>query len=250
MQGWVSVTLDIDARATADERVKRLMDEAAGRIFISMPKVDHVELVDRTGAILGVQARRRIDPVAPVDVPEARASHREAVPSWMSPLAEGEPILGGETTRDVIAQRGTPIAEPPRRHLSLAERLDLPRMVTTLMNEPPDAVEVLRAIMVAAGHAPIVDGDVIRIGDRVVIVLDVSEASAQNLNHAYFRFRSSHAAQGFVVVAGVLDPADVRRRELLEPNLIHVGVALGSDPLRFARAPAMEVHAGRSRRAS
>jgi hypothetical protein len=69
------------------------------------------------------------------------------------------------------------------------------------------------------------------------------------LNHAYRRFIQSGASRGVVLSAGFMQFLDVRRREFLDPALLHSGpegiqrmadaVALGGNPMNFAAGPAL-----------
>jgi hypothetical protein len=69
------------------------------------------------------------------------------------------------------------------------------------------------------------------------------------LNHAYRRFIQSGASRGVVLSPGFMPFLDVRRREFLDPALLHAGpegiqrmadaAALGGNPMSFAAAPAL-----------
>jgi hypothetical protein len=102
-----------------------------------------------------------------------------------------------------------------------------------------------------------VDGDLLHVGDTAVVVLRPPgpTVTPEALNHAFLRIQQSGASRGLVVALGYLDVNEVRRREMLAPQVLHVGpegvqrmadaVALGADPLRFAVAPALAARAER-----
>ena len=124
----------------------------------------------------------------------------------------------------------------------------LPRTVTDLVRDPDDPVDIVRAILEASGRPVEVEDDVLRSGEHFVAILGARTGRPvvpKALSDLYLRFRSSGATDGVVICLRHLDPVDVRRRELLAPELRHEGVdaiqamadavARGEDPLISGR---------------
>lgn len=240
--GRAVVTLDVGAAAATSPAAGRLVDDAAGRVFATMPDATEVEVRDREGGVLG---RRRRETPLEVDIPnELYEPHARAdrTPDPRDGLTDR-----GETLPAVDRDRPPPpgIARP------LAERFELPDAVRSRLDDPDDAVALVRALLEAAGLTVERDGDVLSAGDAAVVVIPApigEPLTPDALNRAYRRFRDSGASRGVVVTPGFMDPTDVRRREVFVPSLLHAGpegiqrmadaVELGADPVRFAAAPA------------
>jgi hypothetical protein len=60
----------------------------------------------------------------------------------------------------------------------VAERFDLLPTVRKQLHDPDDPVDLVRAILQAAGMDPSVEGELIRVGDRCVVVLQGPGAGA------------------------------------------------------------------------
>ncbi len=130
----------------------------------------------------------------------------------------------------------------------LAERLQLSPEVHSRITDPDDAVDVVRAILEAAGQPVAVAGSMVRSGDDVVIVVGDGGVSNSALAQAFLRFRDSGARRGVVVHLGYVDPREIQRRRAMTPELGHAGpevlqqmadaVELGGDPVQFALADA------------
>lgn len=239
------VTLELDEADPALPGVQRLAAEAASRVFATRPDVEEVAVLTRSGRVLArlsrtSPARKMAD--LPLFLFEPHSAHH--VPDLRVRL--GEEVVAG------LGPGGAHFDSSPKPvpGRPLAEYFDLPDSVKRVILVPDDAVDVVRAILEAAGLRPRVDGELLTCGDRAVVVLrkHVGEvALPEDLNHAYLRFRDSGARTGVVVTPGILYPAEVRRRELMAPALQHAGpegiqrmadaTAIGADPLRFAAAP-------------
>ena len=135
----------------------------------------------------------------------------------------------------------------PPRHF--ADRYELPESVRTRILDPDDPVDVVRAVLEAAGGRPLVDGDTLTVGGWAIVVLAPHDRviHAEMLGHAFLRVEAAQATSGVVIMLGFADVEDVRRRETVAPHVVHVGpsaiqrmadaVALGLDPLRFVMLP-------------
>jgi hypothetical protein len=143
----------------------------------------------------------------------------------------------------------------PHRHF--ADRYELPESVRTLIRDPDDPVDVVRAVLEAAGGLPVVEGDTLKVGGWALVILAPHDRviHAAMLGHAFLRVEAAQATSGVVIMLGFADVEDVRRRETVAPHVVHVGpsaiqrmadaVALGLDPLRFVMLPTV----GQRRRA-
>ena len=229
--------LDLD-RAPADSpALERLVREKAAAVFASLPDVRAVEIRGPSGAMFGTMTREPPPGPGPVTVPVGRL-HR-AGPHPERHLGE-EPSPMPEQHWDGDAP------PPPPPHRPFAERYDLPSPVRSLLRDPDDPVDVVRAILAAAGYDPEVDGDTLVAGDHALVVLSPRDGviAAEALGHAFLRVDSSRAAAGTVLMLGFADLEDVRHREVVAPHVRHAGgraiqrmadaVALGADPLPFA----------------
>ena len=122
------------------------------------------------------------------------------------------------------------------------------------MEDPEDAVEIVRLLVEAAGLPVQVQDDVVLSQGQAIVVLRShfgDPVTPPMLNHAYRRFIQSGASRGVVLSPGFMQFLDVRRREFLDPALLHSGpegiqrmtdaVSLGGNPMSFAAAPALVV---------
>ena len=92
---------------------------------------------------------------------------------------------------------------PP--HRSLMDQFDLPEVVRTRIGDPDDPVDLVRAILEAAGLACEIDGDLIRVGESALVILRTSGGVVighEALNHAYLRVVRSGAQRGLVIGLG------------------------------------------------
>lgn len=240
--GTYVVTLDIDPPDPSAPTVRRLVNETALRVLGQRRDVDVVEVLGRSGALLGrvpraPQVRPQPDLLPQLLEPHHRPRHGGATLSALN-----EPAAAVDVHFEVL--------DAGRVHRPLAEVFELPDAVHAALRSNDSAVELVRAILEAAGLEAGVDGDVVRSGDDLIIVIGSTlgrVVTPEELNHAYMRFSASGARRGVVLTPGLLYPADIRRRELLVPSLVHAGpegiqrmadgVALGGNPLRFATAP-------------
>jgi len=231
---------DIDARSPA---AVRLLDNVAGHAFAAAPTAEHIELRDPTGRVLLVRDRTHVVPPPPAPLPQEllEPHHRPRGRSSFTPDTGVHPHF-----------------EPPpvRPHKPLADCFTLPPELRSTLRNPDDPVELVAALLGHGGDAVSVDGSVVRRGATVFIVLPFALAAPvppEALNHAYRVFERERARNGLVVTAGHMDPVDVRRRELLAPQLRHAGpdaiqrmadaVAVGLDPERFIAPPRLVLSA-------
>ncbi|MEX2393253.1 MAG: hypothetical protein WD826_02120 [Actinomycetota bacterium] len=227
--GQVSVRLPIDDADPEAPATKRLVHGAAQRAFAVAPTATTVVVCSRKGAELGREEREIVSNPRPfVDAPLAL---RERIPTHLANGAHAPDYVRFSEGRE-------------ERRRPLAEHLDLPPEVNDEIHDPDDPVDVVAAILHAGGIDDVRDGNVIRCGDRAVIVLRSAPwdaVDAAHLNAAYFQFLDSGARSGVVVTPGALHAYELRRREALAPELKHAGmsgiqrmadaVAVGADPL-------------------
>lgn len=248
----VVVTLEVAADDAREPRVARLMEDAAARIFAAMPSVQMVQIMNTAGVSLG--RRERAPATREVAIPDFL--HEPHMKRRTSSIPDAPTTAGPSGSLSAAMGRtGYAVESFQRERGPIADRFDLPDRISSRLADRDDPVELVRAIMDAADLAPVVDDDVVLVGDRAIILLaepGFAASSTAILNHAFIRFRASQARSAFAISFGFLDPIEVTRREIFEPALVHLGpdavqrmadaVALGADPLRFARSPALEVN--------
>lgn len=246
-----SRTIILDVEGVEPERasVRRLVEDAARRAMRDDRDLVEVDVVDRVGTRLGhIAATHDADAVPPYPVENVPPRGRSRQPDLYPPISVDQ--------LPAVPPPHFDARERPGPRLPLAYRFDLPQAVRDRLHDPHDAVDLIRAIMLAGGHAPRVDDDLLICDDEAFVVVSARGAiHTDALSHAYHRFRDSGAARGTVISFGRHDPADIRRRELLAPELRHVGstavqrmadaVAVGSDPLRFVTATPLRMTAAR-----
>lgn len=139
------------------------------------------------------------------------------------------------------------VAARPSPHRPLASRFELPDGVRARLADPDDSVALVEALLDTAGLDVQRDGELLLVDDEAVVVVEapVGEALGEDeLSSAYVRFQVSGAGPGMLVTPGLLNAADVRRREAADPRFLHAGldglqrmadaVAAGTDPLAAA----------------
>jgi hypothetical protein len=245
--GLVTAVLELEDVDPDSPAVQRLVHDTAARLLAALPDATEVEVRTPGGQVLGRVTRKAVRP-HPIALPEWLSephSHRGGRPDISGHLQEDEPdVPPPREGRLEVAP--VPVRPPP----PVADRFELPEAVRQRIRNPEDPVEVVRAILEAAGIPLQVRGDLILAGDQAVAVITEpthGRIGERALNHGFFRIKESRARRGLVVAFGLLDPTDIRRRGMLAPDIQHVGpdgvqrmadaVALGADPLRFAVAP-------------
>lgn len=231
------IVLDLEVPDPSHPSVERLATDAAHRTLARDQTLTHVEVVDRSGQQLGRVERPEpltATPGLPAQLREPHTAH----PHVPSPVRRSEPE--GPTGPRELA--------PEVRRAPLADRLDLPAAVRAEVQAPDRAVDIVRAILTAAGRDVTMEGDLVRTGDVAIAVVDPRPDADQALTHGFLRIQATDAARGIVLRLGYADPAVVRRRELAAPHVRHVGpdalqrmadaVAAGADPITFAAGPA------------
>ena len=229
--------LDVAGVDPEDEAVQRLARDAARRALQADPALDHVDVQDRDGRWLVREERRQThrEIVLPESLSEPHAPTHHG-PSPVRPAGEDAP-------RGRVPEPPPTVAEVP-----LADRLELTDAIRTRVGDPTRAVDVVHAILLAAGRPSTVEGDLIRCGDVAIVVVDPRSDAERALTHGYLRIEETDASRGLVLRTGYADPRIVRRREATAPHVRHVGpdalqrmadaVAVGADPLAFAATPA------------
>ncbi len=241
------ITLDLEVDDPEHPTVRRMVREAAAQAMDRDPTAHEVAVHDRRGVVLGRVSRP--EPL-PGRTPEAPAAN--AGPSMRPRTRTPQVVRAPHSTPAVPRSDDVDAADLHVEGRPLAQRFDLPPAVLARLHNEEDAVELVRAILDAAGLRPKVRGDVIDCGNRAVVVIGphTSHGSTHDaLSRAYLRFVDSGASNGLCITFATLDPTEVRRRELLAPSLRHVpmsgiqhmadAVALGVDPLKFAAGPVL-----------
>lgn len=230
---WLGPTATIRLDAVVADpdagSAQRLVTAATRRVFSSSPDVDEVIVEDREGRRVARVPRHVPDPGPPPTRPEAAAPPPRPHGSWQ------QPSVRPSVDQDLSVGRRP-----------LADRLQLGPEVRARVVEADDAVDVVRAILEAAGRPATVAGSMVRSDDDVVLVVADGGPSSAALSQAFLRFRDSGARRGVVVHLGYVDPREVARRRALAPELGHAGlevlqamadaVELGGDPIQFALA--------------
>ncbi len=226
-----TATIRLDVVVTDPEAgsAQRLVTAATRRVFRTSPDVDEVIVEDREGRRVATVPRHVPDPGPPPTRPEAAAPPPRPHGSWQPP-----PVRPS-VDQDLSVRRRP-----------LADRLQLGPQVRARVADADDAVDVVRAILEAAGRPATVTGSMVRSDDDVVLVVEDGGPSGTALSQAFLRFRDSGARRGVVVHLGYVDPREVARRRALAPELGHAGpevlqamadaVELGGDPIQFALA--------------
>jgi hypothetical protein len=246
---WAVVGLDVRHVSSTSPAGQRLTQEAAARVFAALPDCEEVEVLARDGRSLGRVARSAPEPRV-VSLPQFlsephRPRHHE--PDLSEHLGEDGPYdllpeLPVEQTKRPPAALIPPSEGPPR---PMVERFDLAPAILDSIRNPDDPVDLTRAILEAGGLTVEVDDDLLRAdGLAIVVVWRIDGGSHDALNHAYRRIAASGADRGLVIALGYVDVGEIRRRELLAPEVLHTGyaglqrmadaVALGANPIRFA----------------
>lgn len=231
-----AAVLDIRDAPPDSPAVSRLVRETANAVFGSMPEVRHVEVHTPDGKVLGTQTRMPPAGPGPVSIPVGR-------PRPASPGPERH-FRKRRSKRHRLVKLTSVV--PPRH---FADRYELPESVRTRIRDPEDPVDVVRAVLEAAGGRPVVEGDTLKVGGWALVILAPHDRviDAQMLGHAFLRVEAARATSGVVIMLGFADVEDVRRRETVAPHVVHVGpsaiqrmadaVDLGLDPLRFVMLP-------------
>lgn len=246
----VRIALEMDVRDPDAPEVQRLVRDAATQVFASNPDVDEIMVTSRSGLALGARERRttlpeHLVPPATIPPPHRAAARARISEPTVTPLQPGDfPV-----SHFLYAQRGV---HPEDQRRPVAERFELNDDVRGRIRDPGDPADVVRAILESAGLGPRVDGDLLVLGDEAIVVLNDPMGHPilpGRLTHAFVRFRDSGARHGFVIGLGFMEPRDVKRREMMEPSFVHLGqdaiqrmadaAALGANPMRFARGPAL-----------
>lgn len=230
-----TLVLDVHGGDPDSPSVQRLARSVALPVFERSDEVEEVVVKDRDGGLVARINRPEPPPVPaePGEVPYDLQLH----PRDYEPAHE----------RVIVPPDEEP--DEPGRATSFAERLDLPPTVTAELRDPDDPVDVLRAILEVGGRRATTSGHSVLTNDLLLIVVlgHRGVVTGEDLTHAYLRFDSSRAPRGVAICLGYVDPDELRRRELLAPNLGHAGqdaiqrmadaVALGADPLAFLEGP-------------
>lgn len=226
------VVLDIEVDDPTRPSAKRLVQDVGERVLAAHSDLDDIEVRDRLGTTLGHV--RRPDPLPP-QVATTRERH---VPRPHQP----DPVGGGTPPPTDHQGSGVDVMVPPR---DFVERFELTDAVRDLVRDPDRPIDVIRAILEAAGHDTRLDGEVLVADDTGFLVARVVDGRPNEaLNHAYLRFREAELPRGIVVRVGWVNPEYVRYREFAAPMVRHVGtdaiqrmadaVDLGEDPIELA----------------
>jgi hypothetical protein len=234
------VRLDLSVEDPDHPAVQRLVNDAARRALRANPELDDVEVHDRDGQLLGRVLRPGPLPPAPsipedLREPHSRPDHTPQAVRGPSRLPQPLPEPDDEID---VSVPGRPFAE----------QFDLPESVRRRVRDPERPIELVRAILEAAGQPVRTDHDVAVTGDTAVAVVSPGSGSmSEELARAFMRIQASGAARGVIVRLGYVDPALIRHREAAAPHVRHVNtdgiqrmadaVEAGGDPVEFAVGP-------------
>lgn len=237
-EGVATVGIDVQASDTSSPVVQRLVHDAAVQVFTTRPEVTRVKVNNASGTELGSVSREIMDSpevAMPAGIVDPRGRH------------------GGPSTSSAEPSTGAHVGyEAPEEtvHRALADRFDLPASVRQRLRDPDDIKDLVRALLEASNQQYTQDGDLFKVGNRAIVVIDTELGRVvpdEALSQAFIRFQSSGARSGFVVTPGLMYPQDLRRRQSMAPQLKHAGpegiqrmadaVELGADPIRFATGP-------------
>lgn len=233
-----TLVLDVRAGDPDSPSVQRLVRAVALPVFERSDDVKEVVVKDRDANMVGRVSRP--------EPPPPGEEHGELPADLRLHPKPYEPA-----GRDAAGTRQPHRPAEPDPSTPFAERHDLPPAVREGLRDPDDPVDVLRAIVEAAGRPATVSGPSVLTGEVLLIVLPGYRGvvTGDDLTHAYLRFEASRAPYGVAICLGYVDPDDLRRREILAPNLRHVthdaiqrmadAVALGGDPMAFIDAPSV-----------
>jgi hypothetical protein len=253
--GRIEVRLAIESADEASPNMARLVRDVAARMFASMPGAAEVVVRNRAGDFLGRAQRVRSAPAAIVTEPVLFPAHPFGFAHPHPPLAPDDDVVGqmvehGLAGLALPTQRAVP--DPSARHRPLSELLELPSHISRRLEDSDDPVEIVRALLEETDPSVSVDDEVVQSGTRAVVVVRAhigDPVTPAMLNRAYVRFRQSGASVGVVLSPGIMPLAEIRRREMFDPALLHAGLdgmqrmvdaaALGADPLAFAAGPAV-----------
>lgn len=236
------VTLDLTAQDPDHPAVQRLVDDAARRALRTNAELESVEVLDREGRLLGRMVRPGPLPPA-AHIPEDL--HEPHAPRDHTPQVVRGDGTSGPARRVPEPDPDMDLSVPGR---PLADQFDLPSSVRRRVRDPERAIDVVRAILEAAGQPVRQDRDVIVTGDTAIAVVAPTNAPvADELAQAFMRIQATRAARGVVVRLGFADPALIRHREAAAPHVRHVtaegiqrmadAVEAGGDPVEFAVGP-------------
>lgn len=231
-----TLVLDVGPGDPDSPSVQRLVRAVALPVFDRSEDVEQVVVKDRDGNVVG-----RIERPEPAPTPHELSEPPPDLrlhPRAYEPSHEG---VVGHAGADQAAAEDAPTA--------FAERYDLPPDVRDRLRDVDDPADVVRAILEAAGRPATVSGPSVLTDEELLIVVPGHRGvvTGEDLTQAYLRFETSHAPRGVAICLGYVDPDELRRREILTPNLRHTGhdaiqrmadaVALGADPLTFIDTP-------------
>lgn len=236
-------TLVVDIRAGDPDSpsVQRLVRSVAVPILERSEAVEEVIVKDRDGNLVGRLER-------PEPAPEPHELSEPPLGLRLHPRSY-QPSERGVVERPVLPEPAVPDA--PDVRTPFMQRYDLPPSVRVRVRDPDDPVEVVRAIVDAAGRSATVSGPSVVTDEELLIVVSGYRGvvTGDDLTQAYLRFEASRAPRGVAICLGYVDPDELRRREILAPNLRHAGhdaiqrmadaVALGADPMAFIEGPSV-----------
>jgi hypothetical protein len=233
------VTLDLAVEDPDLPAVQRLVNDVARRTLRASPSLDEVEVRGRDGTVLGRVARPAPLPPPPA-IPEALHEPRTARDRTPRPVGSG-----GGARRLPEPDREIDLTVPGQ---PIADRFDLPESVRRRVRDPERAIDVVRAILQAAGRPVRMEHGLVVTGDTAIAVVPPSpRAMSEALSDAFMRIQAADVARGVIVRLAYADPELVRHREVAAPHVRHVtadaiqrmadAVEAGGDPVEFAVAP-------------
>lgn len=229
------IVLDLDVTDPDDPSVQRLVQQVARQALVAHERVEVRSRADVVLARLERAPAVQPEPTLPDTLHEPQLAQRHRP----QPITQEEPpvlVLGDEGQAQV--------GDRP-----FADRFELPPEVRRRITDPHRPLDVVAAILEAAGRPVERQEDVITTDGTALTVVEPTGSRADAaLTHGFMAIRAVGATRGVVIRLGYVDPAAVRRREAAAPHVRHVtadavqrmadAVALGGDPLAFVVGPA------------
>jgi hypothetical protein len=246
-EGWEDpevggvIVLDLDVPDPDDPTVQRLVHDAGRRALVTDPSLEVVEVRDRDGRVLATVPRTAplgAEPTIPTTLHEPHRPRRHAP----------DPVAPGGATREARRLEVDEDVEVPSR--PFADRFTVTPEIRAAVRDPERPIDLVAAILEAAGRPVERQGDVVVSGDTAIAVVPhLSHGMEDALTRAFMHLRDTATTRGIVIRLGWVSPEEIRRREAAAPDVRHVtadaiqrmadAVALGGDPIAFAIGPAV-----------
>ncbi|MCC5947420.1 MAG: hypothetical protein JJT89_03100 [Nitriliruptoraceae bacterium] len=232
------ITLPLTLEEADAEAAERLAETLAARALAQDPTLAHAEVVDASGHRVLRLARNATPRV--IALPEVLHEPHLARRHAPSPVRPG---AGGGAPPRALEPAAPDTPPPPIEPLGgrpAAARYRLPPQVHALLVDPRDHVDLVRAILTAAGDTVTRRGDLIDAGDVAIVVVPVEDDAERALGYGYLRLQSTPAPTKVLLHLGYVPPEILTRHRAAAPAVHHAdgrtiqqladAVAVGLDP--------------------